>query len=95
LCSKNSTLGDLTKALVSITDSSSTVIARQELGKGILNGVGGCTYNLIISTPSNFSGGKIRTIIKFPTIEPYSVGSFDVGSTLPFNSQKITLQLSN
>jgi hypothetical protein len=95
LCSKNSTLGDLTKTPLSVTDSSNTVIARQVLGKGILNGVGGCTYNLIISTPGNFSGGKIRTLINFATIGPVPVDPFDVGTTLPFKSQEITLQPSN
>jgi len=95
LCSKNSTLGDLTKTPLSVTDSSNTVIARQVLGNGILNGVGGCTYNLIISTPGNFSGGKIRTLINFATIGPVPVDPFDVGTTLPFKSQEITLQPSN
>jgi len=94
LCSKNSKLGDLAKTPVSVTDSSNTVIARQVLGNGILDGVGGCTYNLIISTPSDFSGGKIRTVLKFAKIGTQG-GSFDVGTKLPFNWQEITLQPPN
>jgi len=93
LCSKNETFGNLAASVLTVADASGATIGRQSLGSGTLNQVGGCNYSLVVTPSSSFNGGRIYTSVGF-SFGTYKADPYDVGTTLPFQSQIIGIELS-